>query len=44
MRPSDDSEQTGIGQRLVIGVLHQHSHFAADALQACFHLQRQNVL
>jgi hypothetical protein len=25
---------------LVVGVLHQHSHLAADALEACFYLQR----
>jgi hypothetical protein len=28
---SNDSEQAGIGCRLVIGVLDQHSHFATDA-------------
>ena len=41
---TDDSERTRISQCLVVRVLHQHSHLAADALQACFHLQRQNVL
>jgi hypothetical protein len=37
---SDDSEQTWISQCLVVAVLHQHPHLAADAPQACFHLQR----
>ena len=42
--PGDDPEQAGIGCRLVIGILDKHSHFAADALQACSHRQSQNVL
>jgi len=34
VRASQDSKQAGIGWCLVIGILDQHSHFAADALQA----------
>ena len=32
MRASDNSQQTWISQSLVVGVLHQHSHLAADTL------------
>ena len=32
-----DSAQAGIGGRLIIGVLDQHSHFATNALQAHRH-------
>ena len=44
MSPSDDPEQAGIGRRLIISVLDEHSHLAADALQSCHHRQRQNVV
>jgi hypothetical protein len=37
VRASQDSEQAGIGWCLIIGILDQHSHFAADALQAHRH-------
>src|ERR1700738_5148306 len=44
VRARDDSEQAGIGCRLVIGVLDQHSHFATDALQAHRHRQSQEII
>src|SRR5580704_8820492 len=37
----NDFEQAGIGCRLVIGILDQHSHFATDALQAHRLAQRE---
>ena len=42
--PSDNPLQPGIGCRLVVAVIDEHSHFAADALQPCPNRQRQNVL
>jgi hypothetical protein len=40
----NDSEQAGIGCRLVIGILDQYSHFATDALQAHRHRQSQKII
>jgi hypothetical protein len=40
----NDPEQAGIGWCLVIGIFDQHSHFAADALQACRHCQSQEII
>jgi hypothetical protein len=39
MRSSDDPEQSGIGCRLVIGVLDEHSHLTAYALQSGLYRQ-----
>jgi hypothetical protein len=44
MRASDDPEQARIGRHPVVAVLYQHSHFAADSLQPCFHCQCEDVL
>jgi hypothetical protein len=37
------SKQSWISQCLAVAILHQHSHFATDALQTWFHLQRQKI-
>ena len=44
VRASNDSEQAGIGCRLVVGILDQHAHFATDALQAHRNRQRQDII
>ena len=44
VRAGNDSEQAGISRRLVVGILDQHTHFAAGALQTCRHCQRQPII
>ena len=43
MRASNDPKQTWIGSRPILCVVHDHFHFAADALESRLHLEFQNI-
>jgi hypothetical protein len=44
VRASDNPEQARIGRGLVIRALDQHSHFAANSFETCWHSQGHDTM